>query len=566
MPVKPYYHRSPMSALRAAPLGPGQARMNYRFLSEMYQAAYVYQSDFAMWEGLFRLACIIHDHPLDEPICGQIYEKIHQQGAEGDFAGDPVGNLQIARAALALYEYANSRDILKSVLLCCSWISVHWEEVVSNNSIRRNPADLMEFLVKVYWYTGKKPILSLCDKLRREAVNWTGLLQTYSIKRPTSMMASWLEMRAGIDREADADEGQYVRQYMLTHAETLADGLRATSMNAIYSGSGDEAQAAKNGWGRISHWHGAVCGGTTADESVQGNDPSIAIDGASVCAWGEAFLVQFLQDDASWAIDEFDTLLHNAIPATIVAGRLTPYQRVNMVEKTPLIRECYHTHPSDEQRKRVLVRLCRVAARAASSVVMTTPHGADVILYVSGEYDFQMNEKAFRASIKRLSDTSMQILLQGKEETESVIRLHIPEWMKGVQLAVNGKSQKADVENGFVALRMVWHHGDLISLIWEPNVRTVETFHQGRAVFMDNILMALDVSDRDWKVALVGEPYLEDGRVHVSLGAVNNWEQANGVTKPLPVQPKVTGKLEDAVLVPYISSPVRMSVFPRGVV
>ena len=237
-----------------------------------------------------------------------------------------------------------------------------------------------------------------------------------------------------------------------------------------------------------------------------------------------------------------------------------------MVEKTPLIRECYHTHPSDEQRKRVLVRLCRVAARAASSVVMTTPHGADVILYVSGEYDFQMNEKAFRASIKRLSDTSMQILLQGKEETESVIRLHIPEWMKGVQLAVNGKSQKADVENGFVALRMVWHHGDLISLIWEPNVRTVETFHQGRAVFMDNILMALDVSDRDWKVALVGEPYLEDGRVHVSLGAVNNWEQANGVTKPLPVQPKVTGKLEDAVLVPYISSPVRMSVFPRGVV
>ena len=373
-----------MSALRAAPLGPGQARMNYRFLSEMYQAAYVYQSDFAMWEGLFRLACIIHDQPLDEPICGQIYEKIHQQGAEGDFAGDPVGNLQIARAALALYEYANSRDILKSVLLCCSWISVHWEEVISNNSIRRNPADLMEFLVKVYWYTGKKPILSLCDKLRREAVNWTGLLQTYSIKRPTSMMASWLEMRAGIDREADADEGQYVRQYMLTHAETLADGLRATSMNAIYSGSGDEAQAAKNGWGRISHWHGAVCGGTTADESVQGNDPSIAIDGASVCAWGEAFLVQFLQDDASWAIDEFDKLLHNAIPATIVAGRLTPYQRVNMVEKTPLIRECYHTHPSDEQRKRVLVRLCRVAARAASSVVMTTPHGADVILYVSG--------------------------------------------------------------------------------------------------------------------------------------------------------------------------------------
>ena len=172
------------------------------------------------------------------------------------------------------------------------------------------------------------------------------------------MMASWLEMRAGMDREGDADEGQYVRQYMLTHAETLADGLRATRMNAIDSGSGDEAQAARNGWSKISHWHGAVCGGTTADESVQGNDPSVAIDGASLCAWGEAFLVQFTQQDCAWAVNEFDTLLHNGIPAIIVGGKLSPYQRVNMVEKTPLIRECYHIHPADEQRKRCLVRLC----------------------------------------------------------------------------------------------------------------------------------------------------------------------------------------------------------------
>ena len=566
MPVKPYYHRSPMSALKAAPLGPGQARMNYNFLAEMYHASTAYQSDYSMWEGLFRLACIIHDHPLDEPICGEICEKVNQQSAEGDYAGDPVKNLQIARAVLALYEYNNSRDLLKSVMICCSWFSAHWDQVISNQVIRRNPADLMEFLVKVYWYTEKKPILSLCDKLRREAVNWTGLLQTYSIKRPTSMMASWLEMRAGIDREADADEGQYVRQYMLTHAETLADGLRATSMNAIYSGSGDEAQAARNGWSKISHWHGAVCGGTTADESVQGNDPSVAIDGASVCAWGEAFLVQFMQGDASWAVEEFDRLLHNGIPATIVAGRLTPYQRVNMVEKTPLIRECYHTHPSDEQRKRVLVRLCRVAARAASSVVMTTPQGADIILYVAGEYDFQMHEKAFRASIKRLSETSMQIQMQGKEEVESVIRLYIPEWMHGAQLAINGRAQALDVKNGFVSLHNTWHHGDVISLVWVPTIRTVETFHQGRAVFKDNVLMALDVSERDWKVAMVGDPYYEDGHVHVKLGSVSKWEQANGVTKPLPVQPKVTGEVTDAVLVPYFNAPVRLSVFPKGVV
>lgn len=565
MPVKPYYYRSPMSALRSSSLGPGQARMNFHYLSEIYHAASAYQSDYSMWEGLFRVACIIFDQPVQELIFEKINEQIRLQNEDGDYAGNVIHNLAIARAALALYEYANSRDILKSLLLFCSWVSVHWNSVISNNSIRRNPADLMEFLVKLYWYTGKKPILSLCDKLRREAVNWTGLLQTYSIKRPTSMMASWLEMRAGMDREGDSDEGQYVRQYMLTHAETLADGLRATSMNAIYSGSGDEAQAARNGWSKIAHWHGAVCGGTTADESVQGNDPSVAIDGASLCAWGEAFLVQFTQPDSAWAVDAFDILLHNALPAIIVAGKLNPYQRVNLVEKTPLIRECYHIHPADEQRKRCLARLCRVAARAASSVIMTTPHGADIVLYIAGEYDFQMNEKAFRASIKRLSDTSIQIMLQCKEETEATIRLHLPEWMEGAQLAINGKAQKIQVEDGFASLNAVWHHGDIISLVWVPVVRTVDTFHQGRAVFMGNNLMTLDVSERDWKVAMVGEPYLEDGQVHVKLGNVNNWDQANGVTRALPVQPKVTGELEDAVLVRYANAPVRLTVFPRGI-
>lgn len=566
MPVKPNYHRSPMSALRACPLGPGQARISVKFITDMYQAASAYQSEYAMWEGLFRVACILFDHPDEQPVYSLILDELSKQNSDGDFTGDVIQNLQIARAVLAVYEYANSRDALKALLLFCSWIMSHWNEISSCASIRRNPADLMEFLIKIYWYTGKKPILSLCDKLRRESVNWTGILQTYSIKRPTSLMASWLEMRAGIDREGDADDGQYVRQYLMTHAETLADGMRATSMNAIFSGSGDELKAAQNGWSKISHWHGAICGGTTADEAVQGNDPSIAIDAASLCAWTEAFLVQFMHEDSRWAVQEVSTLLCNALPASIIGGKLSPYQRVNMVEKTPLIRECYHTHAPEEQRKRCLIRLCRVAARAVSNAVMTTPNGLDVLLYISGEYDLQLNEKAFRVSISHPSDSSIQIMLQGKEEAEATLRLFIPEWMQDMQLAVNGKAQKVSAKNGAVELHGNWHHGDTITLVWVPTVRVVETFHQGRAVFLGDMLMVLDVSDHDWKVAMVGEPRIEDGQVHVSVGEVKNWEQANGVTRPLPVRPKISGEPTDAVLSPYYATPVRLCVFPKGII
>ena len=106
LPVKPYYYRSPMSALRSSSLGPGQARMNFHYLSEMYHAASAYQSDYSMWEGLFRVACIIFDQPVQEPVFEKINEQIRLQNEDGDYAGNAIHNLAIARAALALYEYA----------------------------------------------------------------------------------------------------------------------------------------------------------------------------------------------------------------------------------------------------------------------------------------------------------------------------------------------------------------------------------------------------------------------------------------------------------------------------
>ena len=554
-----------MASLHAVPLGPGQSRSGAVFLSDLYRAASGYASIPDMWDGLFRLACMTKDRPFDEPVAGKIQKALEGQTQEGQYPGTVAENLATARAVLAFYEYANGRDTLKSLLLFCSWVSRNWADVIACNEIRRQPADMMELLIKLYRYTGKTAILSLCDRLRRESLNWTAVLNTYSIKRPTSMMASWLEMRAGIDREGDQDDGAYTRQYLMTHAETLADGMRATTMNALYSGSGDEADAAKTGWTRIQRWHGAVCGGTTADEALQGNDPSVAIDAASLCSWADALVAQFMLPDRLWAAAELDVLVPNALAAAVMDGKLNPYQRVNFVEKTLLVRECYHAHSAEEQRRRCLIRLCRTAGRVMSSAVMTMPKGVEFLMYLDGEYDLPMNEKAFRFSVVHLSPYSIQITIQGKEEIGALVRLRIPDWMKNIQLAVNGRSQSMEVKDGFIEIHGTWKHGDVISLVWVPEIRVVETFHQGQAVMLGNTLMTLNVAERDWSVALLGAPRMEEGQVHVTLGHVDHWEEINGITRTLPVQPEVTGETEDAVLVPYISAPVHMSVFPKGV-
>ncbi len=571
-----------MVTLHAVPLSPGQVRTQEAAVLDLYNGAKPYVSSEYAWEGLFRLACICTDAPLEERVTQVIQDMIAAQQPDGSYKGLPDRDVAIARAALALYEYGNSREILQSLLLFCSWISGNWTNVMNCREIRRRPGDLMEFLVALYRYTGKTAILSLCDKLRMDSIHWSAILHTYPVRRPTYMMASWLETRAGIDRERDADDGQYTRQFMISHAETLADGLRSAWMTAQYSGSATESDAGKVGWSKIAAAHAAVCGGTTADECVQGTDPSIAIDTAAVGAWTEAFLVQLTHADCAWAEQQLDLLIHNALPACFQGGKLNGYQRVNFLDRNTQLRDCYHTHSGEEQKRRGTNRLVRAWQRAYMSAIMTTKAGCEVHLYLNGEYDFQMHDSTYRVSMRHLSESSVQLSLQTRQPVQAEVRLRVPAYMTGLQLAINGKAAAFKLDKGWITLDRIWNHGDTVSLVWVPEVHVVETYHQGRAVMYGPQLMTVDVTDRDWHVALVGEPYLEEGLVHCTLAPVADMKDEDEEDEeieeeidkdkdkdtvfviPFPVVPAVTSERENVTMVPYTASPLHLTVIPKA--
>ncbi|MBR1685955.1 MAG: glycoside hydrolase family 127 protein [Clostridia bacterium] len=566
MPVKPIYHRSPMSALSALPLGPGQVRIENAELNALHEALNAYRTEPVTWEGLFRLACLLHEHPMKDAVSQLILGALEAQGTDGAFQSSVQESVSIARAAMALYEYGNSREVLQSLLMYCSWVSANWKSVIAENMIRRMPADLMELLVKLYRYTGKTALLSLCERLRKESINWTGVLHTYSMRRPTAMTASWLETRAGIDRELDADDGQYTRLYMTSHAETLADGMRATTMNALFSGSGDESSAGSVGWTRIKQWHGAVCGGTTADECVQGSDPSVGIDAASQGAWLEAFLVQFLQPGHLWAAQEADLLLYNGFSAAFKNGKLNPYQRVNFIDKIPYLRDCYHTHGQETQKKRSLLRLGSAWVRAYQSAVMTTQSGCDILFLLDGEYTLQMNGTVFRLSVRHASQQDVSITFLTKADTKAMVRLRIPEWMHACVCEINGKTEELSPVGGYLSMTKTWRHGDVLHLTWTPKLQVVETFHQGLAVMYGNRLYSLNMAEHDFPYAMVGAPSLENDGIYVDVAQMEEEKSSSVETEyaMLPVLPRTKKERLHVKLVPYDETVFRLTVFPKG--
>ncbi len=78
------------------------------------------------------------------------------------------------------------------------------------------------------------------------------------------------ELDAGLKKENGDLEGYYTRLALTTNAAALADGARAALARGWLNGSATEMNAAKTGWEKISRYHGAICGGLTANAMLCG--------------------------------------------------------------------------------------------------------------------------------------------------------------------------------------------------------------------------------------------------------------------------------------------------------
>ena len=558
MALKPIFDKSPLLSLTSLPLRPGQARVQLPRVKALYAMSEAAEGHPALWEGVFRLACVVKAHPMEEPVVRWIRDAMAHQAEDGSLPGPVADQVALLRASWAMYEHDAKRPLLEKLTLWCGWACEHWEAVLADAHVRVSPADLMCLLLDLYRVTGKKPLLHLCERLRAEAMDWSGALHTFSVQRPVKRIISWEELEKGLQAEEGRESGFYTRQYLTCHAETLADGLRSSLTSGRFSGSGTELSAPQVGWEKISRYHGAVCGGTTADETLGGASPSCAIDAASLGAWAESLAAVREQ----WAFDALDVLFHNGLPACIDHGNIISFQRVNGLFDHCGTADCYHI--SENTDLRALNRLCRGYAAAIASAVTPRPDGLSLNLYVPGRYAVPTEQGTLILNVAG-SDGSWAITVHARQPIKAIIRLRVPGWTDEAAVTVGGRDIGDDCVGMSIALDRTWQDGDLIAVRFNHKLRVVDGYHQSACVMLGNQVMALPASiESAWNVALCGEPTLtNDGHITVPLKRVPVWVRKDAAPVDLPVRPETEGEAFTAQLAPYADTLRRIAVFPR---
>ena len=178
MPQKPIFSKAPILTVPHCFPAPGTVRTHDERIERLYQQASRWMEQPCLWEGLFRIACLVRNKPADEPVTAMILGGLADTGS-GALEGSVAEQICRAQAAFAVYEYNTDRTILKRIALWLRYLEVEFDTVCLQDGGLYRPADLMELLVRFYQATGTKAVLRLCSRLRAEAFDWTTALHTF---------------------------------------------------------------------------------------------------------------------------------------------------------------------------------------------------------------------------------------------------------------------------------------------------------------------------------------------------------------------------------------------------
>lgn len=556
MPLKPIFDKAPLTVMTAQPLRAGLVRSDNSAMVKLYTLTAAV-NDPAGLEGTFRLACIVTAKPGEEPVTAKIRALLSTQKEDGSFALSYTDSVALLRAAWALYEYEARKPLLDHMARWCAYAAKNWDALMADEDIWANSADLLELLENLYRVTGKAAVLSLCERAATQAMGWSSVLNTVSSQRPTSKTVTAEELRSGMVKEADSREGYYSRLARINHAESLADGARSTMARGWYSGSATELNATRNGWERLYRHHGAVCGGLTSDEMLEGTSPAEAVSTAALGAWAEALVAAAMNEQSDWAYLALERMAFNAMPACLQEDQLLAFQRVNTLKDAKNDENCFYVSP--DHAERALVRMVRGYTALASAAVTARADGASVNLYIPGRYAVPVEDELLILSVGA-SSKGANITVHCKGEIKAALRLRMPAWSRSTEVLLNGADNNAEVKAGVMVFERTWHDGDVISLTFEQMLTIESGHHQGKYLLCGPILMAVQ-ADEKWQAALVSAAKA-DQCMMAELVPVKGWKQHGNIPADIPVLPEADGVAYQQPMQPYAKTTARIALFP----
>lgn len=553
MPQKPVFARAPILAVSHSFPCNGTVRTTDERIKNLYEASGRLIDNPYLWEGLFRIACLIKNKPMEEPVTALILNAVRDT-ENGSVEGCLSRQISVIRAAFAVYEYNTDRTLLQRFAVWCHYLEIEFEQLTKEDpETLYKPADLMEFLVRFYQVTGMKAVLRICTRLRAAAFNWTSALHTFqqSIPVSTDELHPVLPDLTAAPEDIDYDE----KEKLINHAEILADGVRYSVFSGIFSGNGQDLAAGKVVWRYLRKHHHAICGGTTSNPYLCGNAPEQPISNCTMAAWVEAFASQLILEDSEWALDELIRIIFNGLEDCLNKETAGTIQKVN---------GSADVHNQSEETSALYARLTRAAAAAYLHAVTLKEKGICVNYPVQGRFllmirkqavILNMNEETLRLQCKKTFNAYVDVFLPATGT--SVIKL------TGTQEETVLTDKADSTENGYwVHLKKEWHDQDGILFEDTDRVISEDTHHQGICYIHNNRLYALPVKNDDPCYAVHSGSEIYDGDIKVSMSVIPGAYHPDKKTD-IPVLPVSDSQAELKELMPYSRTKDRMTMFPR---
>ena len=530
----------------------GTVRTQDERILRLYENANRFADAPCIWEGLFRLACLLKGKPTEEPVYNRIISELAET-EDGSFSGSFGDQICTARAALAVFEYNTDRTILKRIALWLRYAEIEFDSLCLQDRILFRPADLMELMIRFYQASGVKAALRICARLRADAFDWTTALHTFQQTIPIASDDGG-EFATALSKPEEMDFSD--REKLTNHAEMLADGMRYTVYAGLFSGHSRDLSAGKTVWSHLVRHHHAVCGGTTGHPFLSGNAPDRPVNTAALAAWTEAFAAQMILPDSAWAIEELIRIAFNGLEDCLSRETLPDTQRVNTVSEA--------SEPADPLP--LYARMTRAAAAVYSRAVTLTEDSVRINYLLSGK-----TLSMIRKQSVILETDPACVIFRSRKPFTAPVELYLSACDGvSVRMLKNGKALAAqdnaenEVSSGYIRTEAEWHDGDGLLTVPDEKITVEEAHHQGAVVLCGKRIMCAAADEKNFARAACGSPVREGDSILIPLAGTDRWRMKGKEPADIPVLPAVSGEPVPTGMIPYAGAGKRITVFPRA--
>ena len=493
---------------------------------------------------------------------------------------------RMLRALLHAYTMTGDKRLLTFMLRYMKYLKDILDVSPLSADDAMHTSDTLEAGIFLYNVTGQKAILPVLMTLVSQGADYTSLFHAFPYRTPVSRT---MNVEALLSALATEEEDGYAHHLLRTaSAANLCEGLRASALCAVLTGSGKHLSAPETGLVRMNKAHGAACGGVTGDPLLAGTHPSRGVSAVSLCELAASLETLLSCPAGEHACDQLEQVMYNGVSAAF-SSDLRSVQSIQQANQIKI--SCAPRFPLSPETAN-LFALCDSEALSAllgawprfmqHQWLLSRDDGLYAASYAPCQVRYRLGGASVRLSVESSypANGSVRISVSLDRSAAFPLHLRIPAWAKGAAAAVGGEIIPAQA-GAILTINREWHDGDELLLTLPMPVRRISAFHEAACLARGPVVFAhAPAFDKDevhgeciltaregFGVALRKDAPIEadeDGLTLRTRGVtVPRWGMKGESCNQPPITLGEGCEEVDVRLVPYASSAIRLSVLPQ---